>query len=90
MDKPGAAQSQIRIGWVGLPRSTPDYATLEVLNTVLGGSFTSRLNQNLREKNGYSYGAGSAFDMRRSAGPYENGCSTSSTRACRPTRRRTR
>lgn len=70
VDKPGAAQSQIRIGWVGLPRSTPDYATLEVLNTVLGGSFTSRLNQNLREKNGYSYGAGSAFDMRRSAGPF--------------------
>mgnify|MGYP002629660203 CR=1 FL=1 len=70
VDKPEAAQSQIRIGWVGLPRATPDYATLEVLNTVLGGSFTSRLNQNLREKNGYSYGAGSAFDMRRSAGPF--------------------
>lgn len=70
VDKPDAAQSQIRIGWVGLPRSTADYATLDVLNTVLGGSFTSRLNQNLREKNGYSYGAGSAFDMRRSAGPF--------------------
>jgi zinc protease len=41
-----------------------------VLNTILGGSFTSRLNQNLREKNGYSYGASSAFDMRRSAGPF--------------------
>ena len=39
VDKPGAAQSQIRIGWVGVPRSTPDYATLEVLNTILGGSF---------------------------------------------------
>jgi zinc protease len=70
VDKPDAPQSQIRIGWVGVPRSTPDYAALEVLNTILGGSFTSRLNQNLREKNGYSYGASSAFDMRLSAGPF--------------------
>jgi zinc protease len=70
VDKPGAAQSQIRIGHVGVPRSTPEYATLEVLNAALGGSFTSRLNQNLRERNGYTYGAGSAFDMRRSAGPF--------------------
>lgn len=70
IDKPGAAQSQIRIGWIGVPRSTKEYATLLVLNTILGGSFTSRLNQNLREKNGYTYGASSAFDMRRSAGPF--------------------
>jgi zinc protease len=70
VDIPGAAQSQIRIGWVGVPRSTPDYFTLEVLNTVLGGSFTSRLNQNLREEHQYSYGAGSRFDMRLSPGPF--------------------
>jgi zinc protease len=70
VDKPGAAQSQIRIGLVGVPRSTPDYATLEVLNAALGGSFTSRLNLNLRERNGFTYGAGSAFDMRMSAGPF--------------------
>src|SRR5690606_38041865 len=70
VDMPGAAQSQIRIGWVGVPRSTPDYFPLQVLNTVLGGSFTSRLNQNLREKNQYSYGASSRFDMRLSAGPF--------------------
>ena len=70
VDKPEAAQSQIRIGWVGVPRSTPDYAALQVLNTILGGSFTSRLNQNLREKNGYTYGASSSFDMRRAAGPF--------------------
>ncbi len=70
VDKPGAVQSQIRIGWVGVPRSTPDYVTLEVLNTVLGGSFTSRLNQNLREEHGYTYGASSIFDMRGSAGPF--------------------
>jgi predicted Zn-dependent peptidase len=70
VDKPGAAQSQIRIGWIGVPRSTPDYFALRVLNTILGGSFTSRLNQNLREEHGYAYGAGSTFDMRASAGPF--------------------
>lgn len=70
IDKPGAAQSQIRIGWVGVPRSTPDYFALRVLNTVLGGAFTSRLNTNLREEHGYAYGAGSTFDMRLSAGPF--------------------
>jgi len=70
VDMPSAEQSQIRIGWVGVPRSTPDYFALQVLNTVLGGSFTSRLNQNLREEHGYSYGANSRFDMRLSAGPF--------------------
>lgn len=70
IDKPGAAQSQIRIGWVGVPRSTPDYATLQVLNTILGGSFTSRLNTNLRETHGYSYGAFSSFEERISPGAF--------------------
>jgi predicted Zn-dependent peptidase len=70
VDMPGAAQSQVRIGWVGVPRSTPDYFTLQVLNTILGGSFTSRLNQNLREEHQYSYGASSRFDMRLSPGPF--------------------
>jgi zinc protease len=70
VDMPGAEQSQIRIGAVGVARSTPDYFALQVLNTVLGGSFTSRLNQNLREQHGYAYGAGSRFDMRLSAGPF--------------------
>ena len=70
IDKTGAEQSQIRIGWIGVPRNTPDYYVLDVLNTILGGSFTSRLNQNLREKHGYAYGAGSSFDMRKSAGPF--------------------
>ncbi|MBI4487410.1 MAG: insulinase family protein, partial [Acidobacteria bacterium] len=69
VDKPGAAQSQVRIGWIGVPRSTPDYFPLQVTNTILGGSFTSRLNMNLREKHGYTYGAGSSFDMRTAAGP---------------------
>jgi predicted Zn-dependent peptidase len=70
VDKPGAEQSAIRIGTVGVARSTPDYFPLQVLNTVLGGSFTSRLNQNLREEHGYAYGANSRFDMRLSPGPF--------------------
>jgi len=70
VDKPGAAQSQIRIGWVGVPRSTPDYFAVRVLNTMLGEAFTSRLNMNLREVHGYAYGAGSRFDMRLGAGPF--------------------
>src|SRR5439155_326819 len=64
VDKPGAPQSQIRIGTVGVPRSTPDYFPLQIANTILGGAFSSRLNMNLREKHGYSYGAASQFDMR--------------------------
>ena len=70
VDMPGAEQSQVRIGWVGVPRATADYFTLQVMNTILGGSFTSRLNQNLREKNQFTYGASSRFDMRLSAGPF--------------------
>jgi len=70
VDKPGAAQSVFRIGQVGPARSTPDYFALQVLNTILGGSFTSRLNQNLRETHGYTYGASSQFAMRRQAGPF--------------------
>jgi predicted Zn-dependent peptidase len=70
VDKPDAEQSQIRIGWVGMSRSTPDYFPILVLNTILGGSFTSRLNQNLREEHGYGYGASSVFDMRLSPGPF--------------------
>jgi zinc protease len=70
LDKAGAAQSQIRIGWIGVPRSTPDYFPIQVMNSLLGGSFSSRLNNNLREKHGYTYGASSVFDMRASAGPF--------------------
>jgi predicted Zn-dependent peptidase len=70
IDKPGAAQSSFRIGAVGVPRSTKDYFALTVMNTILGGSFSSRLMQNLREAKGYTYGAGSRFDMRRAAGPF--------------------
>jgi zinc protease len=73
VDVPGAEQSEIRIGNVGVSRSTADYFTLQVLNTVLGGSFTSRLNQNLREEHGYSYGASSRFTMRLAPGPFTAG-----------------
>lgn len=70
VDKPGAAQTSIRLGGVGAPRTTSDYFPLQVMNTILGGSYTSRLNANLRETHGYTYGAGSGFGLRRSAGPF--------------------
>ena len=70
VDRPGSAQSEIRIGRIGPPRSTTDYFPLTVMNTILGGSFTSRLMQNLREQHGYAYGARSSFDYRLSTGPF--------------------
>lgn len=71
VDKPGAAQSEIRIGHAGAPRTAdPDYYALQVLNTVLGGQFTSRVNLNLREKHGFTYGARSTWAFRRGAGPF--------------------
>ena len=70
VDKPGAAQSEIRIGHPGVSRNSPDYYALQVLNTIVGGSFTSRLNTNLREVKGWSYGARSGYQMRQAAGPF--------------------
>ncbi|HYH80200.1 MAG TPA: pitrilysin family protein [Longimicrobium sp.] len=70
VDKPGAAQSEIRIGHPGVRRNTPDFFALQVLNTMLGGSFTSRLNTNLRETHAWTYGAQSSFSMRQAAGPF--------------------
>lgn len=70
IDKPGAPQSVIRISRVGVERTTEDYFPILVMNTILGGSFSSRLNQNLREKNGYAYGAGSGFAFRPAPGPF--------------------
>jgi predicted Zn-dependent peptidase len=70
VDKPGAAQSVINIGWPGVDRLSPDYAPLMVMNTLLGASFTSRLNMNLRETHGYTYGAGSRFSFRAAPGPF--------------------
>jgi zinc protease len=70
LDRPGAAQSELRVGQVTVPRVTPDYHALLVLNSILGGQFVSRLNMNLREDKGYTYGARSGFDFRRSNGPF--------------------
>jgi zinc protease len=70
IDKAEAAQSVIRICRIGTDRMTEDYFPLMVMNTILGGSFTSRLNNNLREVHGYAYGAGSGFSFRSSAGPF--------------------
>jgi zinc protease len=70
VDKPQAAQSEIRVGEVGLPRSTPDFFPVLVMNTILGGGFNSRLNWNLREQKGYTYGTGSQFQFRKGQGPF--------------------
>jgi predicted Zn-dependent peptidase len=70
VDKPQAAQSEIRIGHVGVARNTPDYFAITVMNTILGGQFSSRINMNLRETKGYTYGARSSFSMQKEAGPF--------------------
>lgn len=70
IDKPGAAQSELRIGHTGVNRMTPDYFNLTVVNTILGGSFTSRLNQNIREEHGYAYGASSRFGFQKNTGAF--------------------
>jgi zinc protease len=66
----GAAQSELRLGHIGLPRSTPDYHALLVLNMILGGQFVSRINMNLREDKGYTYGARTSFEFRKGPGPF--------------------
>ena len=70
VDQPGAPQSVILAFGVGLPRSSPDYAPVTVMNTMLGGLFSARINMNLREKNGFTYGAFSQYVFRRGAGPF--------------------
>ncbi len=68
--KTDAAQSELRIGHVGVERGHPDYFDIVVMNAVLGGLFSSRINLNLREAHGYTYGASSHYDWRRDAGPF--------------------
>lgn len=68
--RPGSVQSQIRVGHVGVPRSVDDYFATIVLNLILGGSFSSRLNLNLRERHGFTYGVTSSFAPRRGPGPF--------------------
>lgn len=70
VDKPGAPQAELRIGRIGTVRTTPDFAALQVLNEAIGGGFTSRLNLDLREEKGYTYGIGSRFEYGRRPGPF--------------------
>ncbi len=68
--RPGAVQSELRVGHLGLPRRSPDYHAVTVMAMILGGLFNSRLNMKLREEKGYTYGAGAGYDFRRFAGPF--------------------
>jgi predicted Zn-dependent peptidase len=70
VSRPAAAQSELRIGHACAPRSTPDYHVLLILNTILGGDFVSRLNLNLREQKGFTYGVRTGFNLRRGIGPF--------------------
>src|SRR5207253_2207103 len=70
VSKPDAPQSELRLGHVGLPRRHPDYFPAVIMNAILGGLFSSRINLNLREAHGYTYGAHSYFDWRRQRGPW--------------------
>ena len=70
VDVPGAPQTQLRVAAVGVPRSTPDYPSLEVMDMILGGLFSSRINLNLRQDHGYTYGAYSLFQYRKGPGPF--------------------
>ncbi len=70
IDRPGAPQSEIRIGSPALARNTPDYFPATVMNRVLGGQFSSRINMNLREKRGLTYGARSSFIFLKQPGPF--------------------
>jgi zinc protease len=71
VDKPGAPQTQVRVATIGAARSSPDFRPMQVMNLALGGQFGSRINMNLREEHGYSYGTYSQFQFRRSAGPFQ-------------------
>jgi zinc protease len=75
VEKPEASQTVLRIGHVGVSHSNPDYVAIDVMNTALGGLFSSRINLNLREKHGFTYGASSAFVFRRGPGPFLVGTS---------------
>jgi zinc protease len=66
----GSVQSEVRIGHIGLPRLIPDFHAVQIMGAILGGLFNSRLQLNLREDKGYTYGVGAGFDMRRAAGPF--------------------
>jgi zinc protease len=73
VNKPGTPQTQVRVATIGAARSSPDFRPLQVMNIALGGLFSSRINMNLREAHGYTYGASSQFTFRRAAGPFQVG-----------------
>ncbi len=70
LDRPASPQTQLVMGQIGVARSHPDYVATELMNTLLGGMFSSRINTNLREVHGYTYGSRSRFSYRRSLGPF--------------------
>jgi zinc protease len=70
VDRPDAPQTTLVLFSLGPARSTPDYPQLEVMNSDLGGLFSSRINMNLREQHGYTYGAGSFFSYHVAPGPF--------------------
>jgi zinc protease len=70
VDRPGSVQSEIRAGHVGISHADADYFPVLVMNQILGGAFSSRLNLNLRETHGYTYGVSSSFAARRAPGPF--------------------
>jgi len=74
VDRPGAPQTELRVGHLGVARSTLDFHAISVLNAIVGGLFNSRLNNLLREARGYTYGINSSFDMRRHPGPFTVRC----------------
>ncbi len=71
VDKPAAAQTVLTVGRIGAARKSPDVFALSLMNAVLGGQFISRINMNLREDKGYSYGVESSFSFLRGPGPFE-------------------
>jgi zinc protease len=71
VDKPGSPQTQVRVASIGAARSSPDFRPMQVMNLALGGLFSSRINMNLREAHGYTYGASSGFAFRRAPGPFQ-------------------
>jgi zinc protease len=70
VDRPGSAQANIVIANEGITRTSPDYFPMLVMHTVLGANASSRLFMNLREEKGYTYGAYSSLDARRTAGTF--------------------
>jgi zinc protease len=73
VDRPSAVQSSLLVGHPGIERSNPDYILVSFMNVLFGGYFGSRLNLNLREDKGFTYGAHSRFEARRQAGPFSAG-----------------